>query len=88
MKFHAPADKSYDRRKRPEESKAAKFKAKYGEEGMSALRMIVPIFMLIQFSVVLLALVSAMLFADPQATLLACKHSRRQNVRPATGRRA
>jgi hypothetical protein len=70
------------------ESKAAKFKAKYKEERMSALRLMVPIFMLIQFFVVLLALVSAMLFADPQAALPTCKPSRRESVRPSTGRRA
>ena len=55
---------------------------------MSALRLMVPIFMLIQFFVVLLALVSAMLFADPQAALPTCKPSRRESVRPSTGRRA
>jgi hypothetical protein len=54
---------------------------------MSALHSVVPMFMLIQFLVVLIALVSAMLFADPQAALLACKSSRQERVRPATGRR-
>lgn len=48
---------------------------------MHALHSVVPMFMLIQFFVVLAALVSAMLFADPQATLPAQQASRRERVR-------
>jgi len=53
---------------------------------MIAMHLMVPIFLAIQFVLVLLALVSAMLFADPQVALLACRSSRRDGVRPTNSR--
>jgi hypothetical protein len=55
---------------------------------MSVLHQMVPILFVIQFVLVLLALVSAMLFADPQVSLPARKSSRRDMARPITGPRA
>jgi len=45
---------------------------------MRTLHQIVPMFMLIQFLVVLVALVAAMLLADPQVALPARQSSRRE----------
>ena len=52
---------------------------------MSALQLLVPIFLGIQFVLVLLALVSAMLFADPQIALSVYQPSRRERVGRNTG---
>ena len=52
---------------------------------MSALHLLVPIFFVIQFVVVLLALVSTMLFADPQMAFSVYQPSRRDRGRRNTG---
>jgi hypothetical protein len=52
---------------------------------MSALHYMVPMILTFQFILVLLALVSAMLFADPQASLAPRKSSRRVMARPMPG---
>jgi len=52
---------------------------------MSALHLLVPIFFLIQFVLVLLALVSAMLLADPQIALSVYQPSHRDRGRRNTG---
>jgi hypothetical protein len=57
--------------------KVESVKAQRREDKMSVLHLIVPMFFAIQFVLVLLALVSAMLFADPQVSLPARKSSRR-----------
>jgi hypothetical protein len=57
-------------------------KAKRWEVGMSTLHQMVPMFFLVQFVVVLAALVAAMVFADPQFSLPATKSSRRATARP------
>ena len=44
---------------------------------MSALQQLVPVFMVIQFIVVLVGLVAAMVFADPEVSLPTRKPSRR-----------
>jgi hypothetical protein len=48
---------------------------------MSVLHLMVPIFLAIEFVLVLVALLSAMLFADPQVALLANKSSRCERAR-------
>jgi hypothetical protein len=49
---------------------------------MSVLHQMGPIFLLIQFVVVLVALVSALLMTDPHVPLLSRRSSRRAMVRP------
>ncbi len=51
---------------------------------MSALHLIIPIFLAIQFVLVLVAMVSAMLFADPQVAVPARNACRRDD--PSTHR--
>jgi hypothetical protein len=55
---------------------------------MSALHQMVPMFFLIQFVVVLVALIAATRMADPQLSLPSRKSSRRAMARPITGSRA
>ncbi|HMD85188.1 MAG TPA: hypothetical protein VKO18_10880 [Terriglobia bacterium] len=55
---------------------------------MSALHQIIPIFLLIQFVVVLVALIAATRMADPQLSLPTRKSSRRVMARPMPGSRA
>ena len=53
---------------------------------MSALHLMVPMFFAIQFVVVLVAMVSAMMLADPQVSLPARKPSRSDLARPKQAR--
>lgn len=55
---------------------------------MSALHQMIPILFVIQFVLVLLALVAAMLFAEPQALLPVRKSPRRVMARSVTVPRA
>jgi hypothetical protein len=55
---------------------------------MIALHHIVPMFMLFQFVVVLVALIAATRLADPQLSLPSRKSSRRVMTRPVPGSRA
>jgi len=55
---------------------------------MSTLYQMVPLFLLIQFVVVLVALVAATRMADPQLSLLTSKSSRRIIARRIPGARA
>lgn len=52
---------------------------------MNALHQMVPMFVLIQFVVVLVALVVAMVFADPQLSLPTRKAPQRVMARPIKG---
>jgi len=88
MKFCAPADNTYERCKSRNERRLASFEAERWEDEMSALQLIVPMFLAIQFVLVLVALVSALLFAGPPAALPARQPSRRDNRRRQTGPRA
>ena len=54
---------------------------------MSALRLLVPAILTIQFLLVLVALVSAMLFAEPQITLPSKRKAQPVNARRRTGLR-
>jgi hypothetical protein len=75
MEFRSPTDNTYERGRglgRREITKAQR-----REEEMSALHQMVPMFFLIQFVVVLVALVVAMLLADSQFSLPARKSSHR-----------
>jgi hypothetical protein len=60
-------------------------KAGRWEVGMSTLNQMAPMFFLIQFLVVLLALVAATRLADPQFSLRTRKSSRRAMTLPMTG---
>jgi hypothetical protein len=55
---------------------------------MNALHLLVPMFLAIQFVLVLVALVSAMLFADPQVPFPVRKSSGRDLARPIKTSRA
>jgi hypothetical protein len=76
MVVNSPADSTYERARRLEPPEITK--AQRREEKLSALHQMVPMFFLIQFVVVLVALVVAMLLADSQFSLPAKKSSRRR----------
>jgi hypothetical protein len=63
-------------------------KAQRWEVRMSTLHQIALVFFLIQFVVVLVALIAATRLADPQLSLPTRKFSRRDMARPITGSRA
>jgi hypothetical protein len=75
MMFCSPADNNHERGRRLERSESSK--AQRREAKMIAPHQVVPMFFLIQFIVVLVALVAAMLMADSQFSLPPRKSSRR-----------
>jgi hypothetical protein len=79
MKFCSSADNNIERERGQARGQISK--AKRREEKMSALHQVVPMFLLIQFVVVLVAIVAAMLLADPQYSLPAQRASRRPVAR-------
>jgi hypothetical protein len=75
MKFFLPTDNNFECGRRLERSEITK--AQRREASMSALHQMVPVFFLIQFVIVLVALVAAILMVDSQFSLPAKKSSRR-----------
>ena len=74
-----PADNTYERGRWP--SREASGRPKRREVRVSALQQLVPMFFVIQFVVVLVGLVTAMVFADPQLSLAIRPPTRRARVR-------
>ena len=69
MKSRSPADNTYERGKRPKKATVLCAKAPRQEDKMSGLHMLIPIFLAVQFVLVLIALVAATLFADPDEVI-------------------
>ena len=77
MAFLVPADNTFERERRPEGAANLNASRPREEVRMSALHQIVPIFLLLQFFVILGGLAMAMLFAAPETLLPSRKTSRR-----------
>ena len=74
-----PADNTYERGRGS--SREASGRPKRREVRVSALQQLVPMFFMIQFVVVLVGLLTAMVFADPQLSLATRRPTRRVRVR-------
>jgi len=87
MKFCPPPITHENVERDRDDGKVKSPKAQRWEVRLSALHQIVPIFLLVQFIVVLVALIAATRMADPQLSLPTRKSSRRVMARPLPGLR-